>query len=527
MAWDWKIVPSVAGGLNLAGHPAAIDDSQWTYCDGFIVQQGWAMQMPRYHTTTPSWGIGYGPMGVVPNPFDPAKSMLAVSSNGAGTAAGIKLYKVDPASGALSTQITWSGADSSGGAQDVDTGFATPGGSLVTSAFLNGYLVLCMGSPSAGTYSLLRWSGTGSYTSIKDAGIVGLRGELVTAFGSHLVLVGTARTAAGGRTLRISEVNSTDTWLPAISNSADSVVIDEATSGINGALRVANNALMLTTRSGAYQLSPTGGIPPFALNFAGGPGMMDPDFAGVGLGYAAYWQYGCETPYGPLYLGPDNVYLGETPVGTAVYSLLSARMGVGRPWAWHPGYGAALVPITQATTPGVLAYSPTTQSWSYIDGVDATGGQAVSVTKDGSGKSYWAHLTVTQDGYFQYQNAPSGLSYHVDAKIDTKDFSFGAPPMDAYVAEIRVEWESFAGRVNVYSWARNELNYGPSYATTDGLATPTWTYEGLLLDGSPSLPVRLRGKYFRFRFQDDTGNGVRIRGLAIRYQPATDRSYPR
>src|SRR5262249_22320041 len=123
--------------------------------------------------------------------------------------------------------------------------------------------------------------------------------------------------------------------------------------------------------------------------------------------------------------------------------------------------------------------------------------------------------------YVEDPNAASGAG----AFFDTKDFCFGTPAVRADIEAIKVEWECLSNAttnaIRVYALSRDDLL--PGILGSDGLQqdlTSLFVLQGTLTGGTARLPVRLRGKYVRFRFQQVSGR-MRIRSFAVAWQPTT------
>ena len=85
--------------------------------------------------------------------------------------------------------------------------------------------------------------------------ILGLVTDLI--FG--VKIASTANSQAGFRTVQWSASNSTDDWAPTIANDADTVVLDDVTSGITALGPVGPNALGLFTPQDPNYLAQTNG----------------------------------------------------------------------------------------------------------------------------------------------------------------------------------------------------------------------------------------------------------------------------
>src|SRR5262249_46492460 len=177
----------------------------------------------------------------------------------------VHLYKAAPAPSDVATPLTriteipWDGVGPAVTRYAVHT--------AVQSAFLNGRLCVTVGSGPAG-FSMFQWDGGSTFTTI-TGGMTTLRFAHLMSFAGHLIGAGIDWTEAGTRTIRISDAQDQTTWVPAISNSADSSVLDVSVSGITGMAFLDGNTLGIFTRAGCYGISPTGNIPPFTRSYLG------------------------------------------------------------------------------------------------------------------------------------------------------------------------------------------------------------------------------------------------------------------
>lgn len=524
MAWQWKVIPRLDGGIDYSQHPAALDDHMWTDGDGFRPAFGTAETLLAYaQVQNETWGGGaYTLMGMVQNPFDLTNSVLAVVGKATGE---VKVYQIDL--NGTKTEIPWSGADSSGGAQALNTGSASGAFSCtITSAFINGNVVLSVASEN-GTFGLLRWNGGANYTTIKDAGYADMRCEYLASFGGHLIAVGTARTQAGIRTLRISDANSTDVWFPAVSNSADSIVLDSATSGFTGVAQH-GTALALFTRRDVYALNPTGGIPPFTVTLAGTIGCSDYD---TGSAVPTTGGFCGQTPHGVALVTADNIYLEQAPIGSPIFRYFISRLSSDdRPFLWHPGRGHLLLPY--GTDPGiggggdhnaigVLGYDPIAKAWYRQGGFAAPNGHLVSCnTHTGTIQGLQYRYVVTSHGQV-WAEGEQNSTYVTTATLDTKDFTVGTPPLRFEIDAIKVDWEGASGvTLSVATYARDAMQpgVGANYDMTQGIITFTTQATAI----GDEAHFRVQGKYIRFRFTV-SGGFARIRGFSFRFQPLSDR----
>jgi len=527
VASDTLKVASFGGGLNFSGNPASIRDDEWTWADGWWAREGTAEVLPQYtQVSDGSWLTAtYAPLGIVQNPFSYRDAALigTVSSNAANV---VKLTSMS--STGTATDIPW------------DTIGTKPCGvtnnllGLLGSAFLNGYLVLSYGTTSSTNTSVIKTSDGATFSSIKPTAT--LTPAMLASFGSHAIAAGIGQTQAGVRTVLISDANDPTVWDPAISNSADSLVMDDAESGVTAMLRMDANSLGLWTRRGQHVLSPTGGIPPFTRQWVGTQGAW-PAVSGSNDPALILHSLAGETPYGVVIRGPDDFYLGQQKAGKGMFAYFLAQETVASLFQWFPQYvwhaarGFVILPGQFGSgSPGVRGeyllwdlqrsvfmrrtfQPPSSAIIRHAFLLDNLNGTVAPL----QGR----HWLVAGDGKVYTEDA-SGTAQS-GAFVDTKDFAFGDPSRTDLVTKIKVDWEpltnSSTDALDIYAVAHDDASKGVRGSA--GLATANVTNAmalvGTLTGGASELVCRLQGKFVRFRFQQNSGR-VRIRGFTIEHQ---------
>lgn len=544
------VVPTFGGGLNFGGNPAALRDDEWTWSDGWVAKYGCAEILPQYVAVKATGWLtaNYLVCGLLPNPFSLTDGALIFSADSTGTGA-VKWYKLRD-DGTL-TQVTFSGTDSGGGAQDVDIGATA---ALVSAGFLNGYHVISFGcGNSTGNWGLVRWTGAATYTTIKPTGRTRLAVNRLISFAGHLIGVTTAvngsTAQAGSRTVEVSAgdsilvANPQDTWntgVPAtdIANDSGTFTAADNVSGFTAVVPLDAGTLGLYTRQGTYGLTTTGGFPPFTFQFLSARGGMDLPFGAV----PSITQYAGLTPLGPVVLGADDFYLSGLPVGQKVIRYWLAANGLldgslggvfpMRDWQWHPVYGVLCVPSLNLakTAHEVLLFDPMQQTWARrtLPSAGGTAWKHHAIVCDNHtaalNMGLYRHWITTDTGSVYAEDTAGGA--HSGAFVDTKDFTFGnSTELDA-LTRIRVEWEPLTNKdtdaLKVYALVRDDFTSGVAGASsfeTSGLMASA-TLVGTLTAGKSELSCRLKGKVIRLRFQQSSGR-VRIRSFTMIRQPGS------
>ena len=529
MAGEWKVVPSFGGGLNFTQHPAFLEDDQWTGCDGWRAVDGvvaetalayvqriagfWEATVPATHYFN----------GLHQDPFTFNGPLLTLSPQGAGGA--MRLIRWN---GGAPVEITWDA---------VGTAPVTHTDDITQIAFCNGFCVITGGTTApAGNYSLLQWNGTlGTFSAINPTNP--LRAAMLASYAGRLIVAQTAQTAAGIRTLRWADANSTTVWDAAISNSADTVVMEDSLSGITGLYPIAGNALMMTTREATYALSPTGAIPAFTIQRVSDQGGMDDIYSATNATPRRH-SLGCVTPYGAFVRGLDDWYLNGQSTGRRVWRYIAngdrASFSLtGMSPVWHARYGAVGIPFRTPTgTNALLWFDPRTGTWSAQSLPFAAARHAVIRDRDAinDGTLEGRHWIMEPTSGQIYVQDYEGETPQAGGTVDSKDFTVGSPPMTFEVDRIKVDWETieFGGSLIVQALMRPGLKRdetGGSVTGTEGFDITFaggYVTVGTLTDGDSELSCRLRGKFLRWRFVQSV-NRARIRGFAFRVMPVDDR----
>jgi len=541
MPWQTITVPSVGGGINVSANPLAIDQSQWSWGDGYIARNGVAEPLAAFSLIT--LGSGYLPagthtvIGLVPNPFDYTTPVIVVSVV---TASGFPHLWLVATSGTV-THVTWDAV----GTQPVGSTLLG-----VNYGFLNKTLVISLGVGS-GTYSLIKYLGGGVNFSAINTPATALSATFLASFKSSLVAASVQRANAAPdsgteRQFAWADINTTDTWDPAISNAADFGFLDDVGTGITGMADLGQNTLGLFTGEGIHSLTPTGGIPLYTRSALSTLSVPATKYGGLG-GVLFPALYG-RMPTGTVVKAADNLYLlsggGAQPIGANIFRYLVAeeiRVGAGlkvpSPYFWHKRLGLFVVtrPGASGNDPNRLFYyDPVTGAWSHrgILGPELSSNATTMPFRNcyancisivGTGLGYHFFVDPAGDVYFDNPGAiPFGGEY-----FDTKDFTFGDPPTSFHVNLVRVEWEMLENvitdGVQVFAAMRN--SFSPAALGSLGLDMQDLNFVslGTLNGGVSDLPCNLTGKVVRFRFMNVSGAWTRIRGFSFRCRVGGER----
>lgn len=529
--FDTFHVPSFGGGLNFAANPLTLRDDEWTWARGWLAKDGYAEVLPTYEQVkTAGWsGITLNPIGLFQNIFSYSDAILVVGTRSSDST--LKLYKITPAGSV--TAITW---DAVGTAPSGDPTC------VAHAPFLDGYMVFNGGVGSTAV-GVMRWNGGATFSGISTAP----QAYYLTSFSGRLVAGWNALTQAGVRTVSISDANSTTVWTPAISNSADSFVLDDAESGVNG-FGSAATALAVFTRGKIYGLAATGGIPPLTRQVLLQRGSLDYSIPTADWSLPGNGALIGETPYGLMYRGTDDFYFlgGDSGVGRKIYQYyrtqeLTSTAGQMPFLLWHATRGAVIVSVplvfSEATlVPEILLFDPATGAWSRRDlpiGVEPVRHGMVWDTTASGNIARQRHCFINADESIYIEsstNTPVGTEW-----VWTKFFGFGSPIATSLVDRIKIDWEPLVNlstdTLTIWGEPRNDLSRtltGTSILGNPGLDTAY--VGGLVLLGTLSaarseLSCRQIAKYHRFVFQATSGR-PRIRGFSLHYQVQDDRTAP-
>ena len=521
------VVPEFGGGLRFDAHPAFIPDPCWSWSDGFLPREGTAEVLPGYASIINNLTLASGRsiLDLCPHPTETQKLILVIASTEVpppDTDAPY-FYVVDATATNSYDDIVWDGTGTA-----VTSGLDTLDGVGTSVTQLGGYVIVSWGTPTGGTYSLGRWDNSaGTYTPINPT--AACMAQMLLTSTSRVVAI--RRSSVLVRSVAWSDANSSTVWDPAVSNSADDVVLDDLGYPIVAAGRRIDGSIALLSPAGQVLLTPTASIPAFAARTLGSPGCRtSPRNACV------------ETPYGLCWVGYDDVYLEGQSIGRPVFQYYLSQATITSPemptLSWHPGLRTVIVPLQTMTTGTrvFLLYDPVAQTWSRRTVARAGAdyyGYYRHTTVYGSSTVAPRHCLVSSDSSRNVALAGEATdgTAHSGAFVDTKDFAFSSPLHDDYTDRIKVDWEPLTNAstdaVIVSAAVHDDLGrqagagvLGSSGMQTSGL---TFTSLGTLTAGVSELPVRLRGKYVRFRFTQSSGR-VRIRGFTIRRQRASDRA---
>lgn len=526
-------VPRFGGGLNFREHPAAMDPSYWTNCNGFMGLDDAAEQWPTFTTIGDAVGSsGDEPVGIVRDAFNQDKMLIALET----TTNNLVLVKKDVLTGA-NTTLTRVGGTDTPRANEED---------LLTTAFLNGYQVLATGMVTgggAGRSSLLRYAGGSTYDTIDPPASKELRAAMITSFGGHIVAASVMfddATSSGipteGRRICWSAGNDESTWLPALSNDADFVFLDDASSPITALLNVGGNALIICTRQNIYGLFPTGRIPAFVRRtIVSGHGCLLPRIVATNDRFrVALWG---QTELGGVILSSDDVYVvsggsgGLRAIGGLIrdYLFSWSRTSASafdttkqlRPIVYHPAWRQLLIPRFAAGIEELLTWAPDGQAWGRIDlsGVSTNKlvRQQVVIGTNAPRHVLFSDGREIFGEVLHSATPPGGFA---NATVSTKDFHFGG---SAYLSEIFLDWESLTttATVEVSIAARDQISSAGNYGRD---IAPTFASVGSLTDGGPRLTIRQApvGRFHRLQFKVTAGR-VRIRGFQLHGQAGPQR----
>jgi hypothetical protein len=550
MPGEWTQVPTFGGGLDFSKDPAALDPSQWGWCQNMWPLENSAVTSPTYDLAIPA-NYAFTPaqtlVGVLQNPFSLIDPLLLVTTELGAFPRRVHLYKAGTAPSDVSTPLTrvteipWDAVGTAVTRYDVHT--------AVQSAFLNGRLCVTVGAGPAG-FSVAQWDGGAAFSTI-TGGKTTLRFAHLASFAGHLIGAGVDFTEAGARTIRISDAQDQTVWTPAISNSADVTVLDDSVSGITGLVLLEQNMLGVFTRAACYGLAPTGNIPAFTRAYLGMHVACDVSDVNqtpnVTTMQSASPFVGA-TPFGAAYMSYENVYLGlgqqvGMPVAQAIFG--SAGQPAMARVLWHNWWRLVLVP-SLFYPDGMYVLNPVLGAWGRMNqpGASASSNNDQTILLYGVPNSdvsspRWKHVWTNAGAVYVERTYPRtfGTPDTRLAYVDTKDFAL---PAGRYVDRMRVDWESVTGTpaLTVQVLTREELDpqteflnatpqptptTGYYYDLTGAFAAMPTTHQGTLAPGTAEVPLRARGKWVRFRFSH-TGGQVRIRGFAFRMTEASDRA---
>ncbi len=510
------VVPAVGGGLNLALHPAHIRDDMWTGCNGFVPLDGAAEQLPTFTALgSPLAGTGDDPLGIVTDAFNDQEMLVGFEDSGE-----LLLIRVHSTTGTPTT-ITRSGGTADPVANNAD---------VLTTGFLNGYQVLAAGIPggAGSTSSLIRYLGGATYDTIDPPAGEKLQAGAIVSFGAHLIAApamrfGTSVTAEWRR-VAWSAANNESLWLPALSNDADDLQLDDVESPVVGVVRLGADAVGLLTRDTIYGLIPTGRIPSFTrATLIPGVGCTLVR-ATTGIDARRSGIYGA-LPFGAVVVASDRIYLlsgGQArPIGQPILDYFFAHGKLNpialpsllRPICYHGAWRQLILPRFDEVDGECLLGEIGSDAWGRVVLGDVLGvgarpaRQAVIRTSNGL---RWIFLD--DDRQLWTEDYTTGFP---NAFIETKDFSLEGE--QAYYDDLLLEWEPLVSpttTVEISVAARDDLPVG--FGTLGRDIAPSFTVLGTLTNGASRLGLTAvpRGRFQRFRFRTTVGR-VRIRGFKL------------
>lgn len=518
--YDWHVVPSLGGGLNVSAHPAFIGDSEWSWSDGWQAKLGTAEVMTGFSEASDgSWvPASNAVIGITADAFNNGQYLIPVRNTSTDV---VRLYTVNAVG--FATEITVSGTAPHGASVDARRGLLTP-------VMLDGLQVLAFGNTSSGNYTLATYDGT-NFARIAPSNP--LQARFVVATNNYLIAAstgGTTPTASEMRTIRVSDANSTQVWDPDISNNADEFTLD-STGIIRGLFPIADGAIVVTSDR-TYALTRTGGVPPFQLSIAheGGPHET--------------LQHGVGTPFGMFYGIVGGIMHNGAPLGAAEkVSRILNRSGSAdnytSKYLWHPARQALIVPhappgTSSNTSLGNLYFDPAAGVWWRLTNPSAIGlGLDHAIAAIGPTQPPTIvprHMLMDASGVLYVEDtldAGDSSDPVTGAILDTKDFAYETPTTRDYTDRIKVDWEPLSNAstdaVEVLAYVRNDLS--PGILGSQSLAmdlTSQFVSLGTLTAGASELPVRQHGKFNRFRLKQSSGR-VRVRGIALRRRRGSDK----
>lgn len=535
MAFQWHPVPSFGGGLNLGADPLSIQDDQWTWCHGFYPEQDQAQSAGKFLrvATGGQWGYpGIGTamvIGWVPDLIrvDYPGMLCFYTDNptipGSGVTGKRLYFNVTANATPNPNQLTLAQTGTGHVAPDLYSYMPPP----MTTCVVAGQQLVMTGSPYNSADS-------GAFKYVADDKLYilnGVRGRHSCAASGHAVIAAVADDATNLRTVKISDAGKIDLWAPDISNSADFFTVDGG-GQITGLVGVSGGFIVLMQRSLQVAQS-TRQIPPFSLD-----GMQSRPALGEGT----------LTANGAVYVSTAGLANASGQImSPQVASYIQATQAIH--CMRDPTHDSVVV--TNGLNPEFLGVNlRTDRAWRHAlpfsiygnpfptQPVVAHGTLIMASPRPGNlgigAPTPIVHTVMditTGDVWWQLDDSQP----EANAFVDSKDFAFGSggQPVDSvagamvsYVDRLKVQWESSAtGALDVWVAVRNHLGRqaGAALPWQESTAqTLNWTKVGTLTAGLSELPLRLKGKFYRFRFAVSNGQPIRIRGFAIRNLPTAD-----
>jgi hypothetical protein len=528
MAFQWYPVPSFGGGVNVAADPMRIEDNQWTFSHAVMPDGDQAVTAPAFqvYLQPADWlTAGHTPAGWVPDLMIAGGGLLVFAYPTGGTT-------IDKVS---QIQYVWSGRYAvvspllgiQNGAVDVDVDGLMPQ-PMTTSAVAAQQLVVT-GVPASGPPN-------GAFKYIGDGYIYcipGIYGHHACAAGGHGVIGDLKQSAPKNRTIKVSDggPNPLDVWAPDISNSADTWQADGG--GPIVALAPVSGGFVIIMQRGLQVAQTTRQIPPFTVDrMQSRGGLGEGTLTPAGLIYMT--QGGLGDFSGNLLAPQIAPYLlaniDPLGAGTGVNVISDPANDAVAVTNLSVNYVVCMKLRTSAVWLHRLPFTPTVPRNALHGTVQMQNAEVFINSPIAAQAPRGTVHTVMDAGTGRVWSQFDLNTPEADAYVDTKDFCFGVNPGDpptwqSYVDRIKVEWEGTA--VNVSVAVRNHLGARTApYWQEDATVPLTWTSLGTLAQGLSELPVRVRGKFFRFRFAMGTPVApFRIRGFSIRYLPASDRRW--
>lgn len=373
-----------------------------------------------------------------------------------------------------------------------------------------------------------------------------LQAEFMLSAAGYLILAHCDRSSGlnwnSHRTVAWSDANDPLTWQPALSNSADDLILDDSKSPITGIAELSGNRVAIYTDDRTYTLTPTSRIPAFLKS------TLAPR-----VGVAATGRRTATVAYegSVLVPSPEGLVLGtkdsiavsvageqrviDTPVHDYIYQKFTAANAPPVDYAiWMQEHRQVLIP-TQ--TDEIMTLETNTGAWGRLapldlgDGVDGPSTFECLVDVQGeTGKVSELWLLKGASIWREKDNLRE-LPATGDAYVDTKDFHVGHDMIE--IQSIFVDWEGYGiyeqNWLEILHAGRNSFypspigHYDRTFDQDTGDTDLDWQSVGfLVLSNQSQEDLQKTYRYHRFRFKHSKGV-FRIRGFKIRYRRASER----
>jgi hypothetical protein len=537
MPFQWHSVPSFGGGLNLAADPLSIQDDQWSMCHAFFPQHDQAQSAGalRKLATGAQWWpntSSFLPIGWVPDliRLDYPGILAFYANNPVSTSSSVYCKRIywdwtQTTPPALPPPQVVTIPQSGSGRLNADQYVYMPPPMHTCVVGAQQLILFGIPGPGAGDTGAAKWVGDNQLYLLQN-----VKARHACSASGHAIIAEVDTDYTNARTVKISDAGIISTWTPDISNSADYFTVDGG-DRITGLVGVSGGFIVLMERTLQVAQS-TRQIPPFAIDAMQSRGSMGQGALGV-TGAVYMTSAGLANASGQM-LAPqianyavafEGLHVVRDQAHDAVLitnGLRSEFLGVNlrtdRAWRHQLPFNVF---------PGVPWNGPLVRHGAIV--------VRDPVNRAGEYSPLWImHMVMdlnSGDVYGQWDDSVP----ETNAYLDTKDFAFGSSgqpvnnvtgAMVSYVDRLKVQWESTAtGALDVWVAVRNHLSRQAGTALPwqeDTAQTLTWTKVGTLTAGLSELPLRLKGKFYRFRFAVSNGQPIRIRSFAIRNLPTSD-----